>query len=306
MAVSASVLRGGGSACNFAIDVRRLDPEMWVETIGLIGDDAEGKFLLEEAGRYGIDSRKLRATDAAPTHVTDAFQSLKSGRRTHIFYDGASALLSPDDFEFSDTIGRILHLGLPGVHATMDSPWDGEPSGWVAVLKKARAAGLATNLELVTVSRDKLAALAMPCLPYLDTLIVNDFEIGALGDVVTVADAGTNVVACAAAARKVLERGAMNVVVVHYVEGAVLVARDGTTLFKPSIRVPETAYRGANGAGDAFAAGFLYAHHEGWTFDDALTLAHAAAASSLRSITTVDSVESVATCLSLADAWGWR
>ena len=39
IAVSASVLRGGGSACNFAIDIRKLDPAMPVETIGLVGDD---------------------------------------------------------------------------------------------------------------------------------------------------------------------------------------------------------------------------------------------------------------------------
>jgi sugar/nucleoside kinase (ribokinase family) len=306
MLVSAPVLRGGGSACNFAIDIRKLDPDMWVETIGLIGDDAEGRFLLEQAALFGIDSRGLRVTTAAPTHATDAFQSLASGRRTHIFHDGASALLSPDDFDFSGTSGRILHLGLPGVHATMDAPWNDEPNGWVAVLKKARAAGLATNLELVTVSRDKLAALARPCLPYLDTLIVNDFEIGALASMVTVEATVTNVAACTAAARQILDCGAMTAVVVHYVEGAVLVARDGTTAVKPSVRVPEDAYRGANGAGDAFAAGFLYAHHEGWTFEAALTLAHAAAAASLRSITTVDSVESVAACLALSEAWGWR
>jgi sugar/nucleoside kinase (ribokinase family) len=304
--VSAPVLRGGGSACNFGIDIRKLDPDMSVETIGLVGDDAEGRFLLGEAKRYGIECSRLQVTAAAPTHATDAFQSLASGRRTHIFHDGASGVLSPDHFDFTGTRGRIVHLGLPGVHATMDAAWEGDANGWVAVLRKARAAGLATNLELVTVARDKLAALALPCLPHLDTLIVNDFEIGALTDLPTVVDGATDGAACAQAARRVLERGAMDVVVVHYVRGAVLCARDGTFIEKPSVRVPEAEFRGANGAGDAFAAGFLYARHQDWTYDRALTLAHATAAACLRSITTVDSVESVAECLRLAETWGWR
>ena len=304
--VSASVLRGGGSACNFGIDIRKLDPAMPVETIGLVGDDAEGRFLFAEADRHGIDRRRLQVTREAATHITDSFQSQQSGRRTHIFHDGASALLSPDHFDFSDTRARILHLGLPGVHATMDAAWQAEPNGWVAVLKQARAAGLATNLELVTVDRDKLARLTRPCLPHLDTLVVNDFEIGALAGATTVTDGKTDIAACVAAARTILAQGAMDVVVVHFVKGAVLVARDGTALEKLSVRVPADAYQGANGAGDAFAAGFLYGRHEGWSNDRALTLAHATAAACLRSITTVDSVDSAATCLRLAETWGWN
>ena len=305
-AVSAPVMRGGGSACNFAIDMRKLDSTMWVETIGLVGDDVEGRFLRSEAERYGIDARKLQVTSDAPTHSTDAYQSLASGRRTHIFHDGASGVISPDHFDFADTQGRILHLGLPGVHATMDAPWQGEANGWVTVLKKARAAGLQTNLELVTVTREKLAALALPCLPHLDTLIVNDFEIGALTDSDTVQDGVTDEDACGVAARQVLERGAMEVVVVHYVKGALLVARDGTAIVKPSVRVPEAEFRGANGAGDAFAAGFLYGRHQGWPYERALALAHATAAACLRSITTVDSVGTAEACLALAESWGWR
>jgi sugar/nucleoside kinase (ribokinase family) len=304
--VSAPVLRGGGCACNFAIDIRKLDPQMWVETIGLVGDDAEGRFLRAEAGQYGIDCSKLQITTEAPTHATDAFQSLASGRRTHIFHDGASGLLSPDHFDFGSTRGRILHLGLPGVHAIMDAPWQADANGWVTVLKKARAAGMATNLELVTVPADKLAALTQPCLPHLDTLIVNDFEIGALASLTTVTDGVTDAAACAEGACRALERGAMDVVVVHYVKGALLVARDGTSIVKSSVRVPEEAFRGANGAGDAFAAGFLYALHEDWAFDRALILAHATAAACLRSITTVDSVASMDECLRLAETWGWR
>ena len=306
VAVSASVSRGGGSACNFGIDIRKLDPGIGVETIGLVGDDAEGRFLLKEAARYGIEHSRLQVTSDAPTHITDAFQSLQSGRRTHIFHDGASGRLSPEHFDFADTRGRILHLGLPGVHAIMDAPWHDDANGWVTVLKRARAAGLATNLELVTVTRDKLAALARPCLPHLDTLIVNDFEIGALADMTTVREGVTDESACRTAAKHVLDQGAMDVVVVHYVQGALIVARDGTEMRKPSVNVPDGAYQGANGAGDAFAAGFLYGLHEEWSLDRSLSLAHATAAACLRSITTVDGVDTVSACLALADTWGWR
>ncbi len=93
--VSAPVQRGGGSACNFAVDIRKLDPTMPVETIGLVGDDADGRFLTELAASHGIGVDQLQITSEAPTHATDAFQSLKSGRRTHLFHGGASDPLAP-------------------------------------------------------------------------------------------------------------------------------------------------------------------------------------------------------------------
>ena len=304
--VSAAVPRGGGSACNFAIDMRRLDPAMPVETIGLVGDDADGRFLHAEAERHGITTAQLHVTSDAATHATEAYQSLASGRRTHIYHDGASGRLSPDHFDLAATRGRILHLGLPGVHAVMDAPWRDEPSGWVAVLKAARRAGLDTNLELASVEPARLAALVRPCLPHLDTLIVNDFEIGAIAGRRTVNAGETDEAACLAAMREVLPQGAMGLVVVHFVRGALLLSRDGTVAHRPSVTLPQPLYAGSNGAGDAFAAGFLYGHHQGWSFDRSLTLAHAAAAASLRSITTTDSVEPAETCLALAEAWGWR
>ena len=74
----------------------------------------------------------------------------------------------------------------------------------------------------------------------------------------------------------------------------------------PSLAVPPEAIDGANGAGDAFAAGVLYGIHEGWPIRDSLTLGLCASASALRSISTTSSVGTVAECLALAGQWGWR
>ena len=50
----------------------------------------------------------------------------------------------------------------------MDSPWRGEANGWASTLAAARREGIATNLELMTTARERIAALARPCLPHLD------------------------------------------------------------------------------------------------------------------------------------------
>lgn len=306
ISVVSTTSRGGGSACNFAIDLRRLEVGMPVETIGLVGDDQNGRFLIEQARVHGIRHDQLQTTREAATHLTDAYASLASGLRTHIGDEGASHLLSPEHFDLDRTSGRILHLGLPGLHRTMDQPWQGEASGWVAVLRAARARGIRTNLELATIPVDRIAALAGPCLAHLDTLVVNDREIGAIAGLATLRDGKTDEAACRAAAGAVLERGAMSVVAVHFPSAAFAVARDGGMVRKGSVAVPADQVRGANGAGDAFAAGFLLALHDGGPLEEALALAHAAAAASLRDVTTTDGLASRAECLALAQAWGWR
>jgi sugar/nucleoside kinase (ribokinase family) len=299
-------VRGGGSGSNLAIDMKKLDPAMPVETIGIVGDDENGRFLLSHADSFGIDRRQMAVTKELPTQFTDCFGSKRTGRRTHIYYPGAAALLTPDHFDFAETSGRIFHLGLPGIHKLLDGPWQGDANGWVTVLKKAKAAGLATNFELVMIEPKRLAGIMRPCLAHLDYLIVNDWEIGALGEEKTYDEGVTNIAACLTAARTVLAQSSIDLVVVHFPKGAIAVARDGAVTQQPSVRVPPSAVVSANGAGDAFAAGMLYGLHEGWNVQRSLALAHASAAASLRGASTTDTVETWQNCLQLAEDWGWN
>lgn len=297
---------GGGSGCNLAIDIKRLDREFPVETISVVADDDAGQFLMALADEHGIDHRQFHIIEGGATHITDAYVSQRTQRRTHIYRLGSGKLLSPDHFDFEAATSRILHAGLPGVHELLDAPWQGEANGWVAVLKKAQQAGLKTNLELASIEASRLAELALPCLPHLDYIIVNDTEIGALSGIHTVSSGVTDFSACERAAARVMELGSMELVVVHCPAFAIALSRDSTRVVRPSVAVPKSEVVGANGAGDAFAAGMLYGIHEGWSLHDAVGLAHASAATSLRSISTTDAVENWRECLALADKWGWH
>jgi sugar/nucleoside kinase (ribokinase family) len=297
--------QGGGSACNLAIDVKRLDPEMPVETIGLVGDDENGRFLAAQCDAYGIKRQRLRLAPGGATFSVDAF-TVVGGQRTHLFDAGVARQMNPEDFDFAEVEARILHLGLPGAHQTMDAPWRDEANGWVAVLKAARRAGLETNLELMTTAAERLAAPTRPCLPFLDTLIVNDYEIGAVTGIETRIEGRTDFAAVQRAIAVALASGPMRLVAAHFPEGAIAGARDGGIMTAGSVALPEGEIVGANGAGDAFAAGMLYGLHEGWELRRALALAHCAAAASMRAISTTAGVEGWRKCLALGERWGFR
>ena len=299
--------QGGGSGFNMSMDLKRLDPAFPVEAMGVVGDDDFGLFLFAELGARGVPHEGLVALKGGATMSVDAFNNRQTGRRTHFYHQGVAREMSPDHFDFSRTSMRRLHLGLPGAHYAMDRAWGGEANGWAATLRKARASGLKTNLEMMTISAARLAEIGRPCLPHLDTVIVNDFEIGALaGRQTRSADGATDVSGVLAAIEAVLEQGPMQWAVAHFPDGAVAGARDGTRVLMGSVALPDGAIAGANGAGDAFASGVIYGLEHNWAIADSLRLAHAAAAASLREVSTTGGVSSVKECLALAEKYGMR
>jgi sugar/nucleoside kinase (ribokinase family) len=299
--------QNGGSGSNMALDLKRLDPELPVEAMGLVGDDDLGRFLFGECDARGVNRAALRVAPGGATMSVDAFNVASNGRRTHFYYQGVAAEMTPDDFDFSSTAAKILHLGLPGAHKAMDLPWRGDANGWVAVVRKARAVGLSANLELMTTRAERLAELGRPCLPHLDCLIVNDYEIGALaGRETRRSDGSTDTHAVTRAIDEVLALGPMLWAAAHFPGGAIVGGRDGSRLGLGSVALPASAVVGVNGAGDAFAAGMLYGLHEQWPIVECLQLGHACAAASMRAVSTTAGVGTVSECLALAKQWGFR
>ncbi len=304
--ISAWDRQGGGSGCNMAIDMKRLAPQTPVETMGVIGDDDDARFLLRECERFGVAHSGLRILPGGATPSTDCFNSLESGRRTHFYHPGVAAELSPDHFDFSTTRARVLHLGLPGAHKLMDAPWGSESTGWATTLKAARAAGLQTNLEMMTTTREKVRAFGRSCAPHLDLLIVNDFEIGCVADIDTREGEAAKAAEVEKALRVALTLGPVQLAVAHFPDGAIAVTREGGRFACGSVAMPRERIAGVNGAGDAFAAGVLHGWLEGWPVERGLRLGHASASASMREVSTTAGVVPVAECLELAERWGYR
>lgn len=297
---------GGCPGHNMSTALKRLGAAFPVSAMGLIGDDEDGRHLIQICDEMGIERSTLEMRSNVATCHTMAMTAQDTGKRTFFYSAGAHAVQCPDDFDFSTTTARIVHMGLPGLHEKLDHAWKDDVSGWVTVLKNARAAGLKPNIELVSVEPEAIRAAALPMLPFLDTLIINDYEAAAISGVETIVNGVTEASACRKAAEVLMERTNLSLAAVHFPMGGVVLARDGSVAEHPSVNVPAIAIAGNNGAGDAFAAGMLFGHHEGWPLEKSLRLAHASAAASLRAKSTTTSIENSQDCLALAERWGWR
>jgi sugar/nucleoside kinase (ribokinase family) len=302
-------LSTGGAALNMAVDLRRLGARFDVSVMGCVADDDDGDFIRAACADAGIDAQRVRVRPGATTAFTDVMVERDGGRRTFFTHLGTNALFRAEPSDLAGSDARFLHVGNLGAHPLMDDANADGSSGWSALLVAAQAAGMHTNLELAAFPPDRLAALTGPCLPYLDSIIVNELEASALTGSHISASTVDEVVdwaAMLALAHALLERGVSRLAVVHFPAGSVGATPDGRTWRQGSVRLPPDRLRSTTGAGDAFAAGVIFGLHEDWSVEASLRLGVTAAAACVQHHHTSNGIMSAETCLAAGDALGYR
>ncbi len=274
---------GGGGAHNVLVDLARMKAPFPLIAIGYVGNDEDGRWLIEEAKEYGIDFSRIRVSMDAPTSFTDVMTVKSTGRRTFFHARGANQLLEDGDIDPGNC--KIFHLAYLLLLDRID------PAA-PAILKRTRAAGIKTSVDVVSAEKARFADVVLPALEHVDYLIFNEIEAGECTGCKIRRDDGSMDRQALLTAAEMLYRD--NLVVIHMPEGALAYSREGH-LYVPSRPVDKIV--SSVGAGDAFCAGVLYALHEEWPIDKALDLGHRAAAACLGHETTTDGLQPVSELL---------
>ena len=304
--ISSRQLSAGGPGYNIAANLRRLDPAMRVECHGLLGDDENGRVVLDALARHGISPDGMTLTREAPQIYVEVMSSQETGRRTFFCFRGCADLLDERHANPGASRCRIFHVGAPGLHACLDRPRPDGGNGWTRVLARARELGFRTNMEMASLEGELLRPIVLPCLPLLDSIVINDLEGEALTEVEIRPGGKLDWKAAERACRGLRELGVRQVAAIHFPEGAVAVDETGTLHAQPSVRWPDSRIVSAVGAGDAFAAGLVYALHEGWPVARGLELAVSVAAVCLGSLDTNATIGTWQACEAETAPYGYR
>lgn len=288
----------GGGPYNVLKDLAAMQATFPLAAAGLVGKDSNGNWILQDCTSHGIDVTQLRQTAEESTSYTDAMTSQRSGRRTFFHRRGANALLDADDIDFTQSQSRIFHLGYLMLLDKLDSFDESVRTRASLLLEKAQAEGFITTVDMVSTEHPKFREIALSALPYTDYLLLNEAEASRTIHRDVVAD---NPQSLLSACKDLINEGVLKGVVLHTVHGAAACLRNGSEAVQASLKLPADFSKGATGAGDAFAAGFLYALHEGWPLEQQLRLAVCTAAMSLTHPTPSGGLKSVKECLALAD-----
>lgn len=305
----------GGSPFNVLVDLALMGAPFPLEAVGLVGDDDNGSWIIEQCQAHKIDTRELQKAANEPTSYTDVMTVRDTGRRTFFHARGANALLDSAHFDFAKTNARLFHLGYLLLLDRLDAPHPQYGTVAAEVLARAQAAGLKTSIDCVSEDSDRFAKIVLPALKHVDVCIMNEFEAGRVtGRRVRVGDPHSSAPGSAfldkkelrIAMQQLLDAGVRERVVVHFPEGGCALGRDGAWHEHGSVQLPGDYIKGAAGAGDAFTAGILLGWHEGKPVEDWLRYGVCAAAANLSDETCTRGLRSLTDCLALGEKFGFR
>jgi sugar/nucleoside kinase (ribokinase family) len=264
----AGTLALGGSGGIVSSGAARLG--LRVAHVGVVGDDAGGRFVLDELRRRGVDLSWCRVDPAEATGITVALS--RGDDRAMLTSPGTIAELRAEDVP-GPALEQTRHVHLSSFYLQ-----DGLRDGAAELLAAARAAGAGTSLDCGWDPLDQWAGGLDRALASTDVFLPNAAEACRIANCADPDEA--------------LERLSQRVPIVAVKLGERgAIARRGSE--HAAATPPHVAATDATGAGDSFAAGFLRGLLDGRPLPETLSLAAACGALSTRALGGVDAQPSL-------------
>lgn len=248
----------GGCAANTSVDLAKIDPAVPITVLGRVGGDENGRLIVSELRRHGVNVDRITFSDTAPTSFCDVM-SVPSGERTFFHQKGANAEFSPEDVDIDALCCDIFHIGYVFLLDKFDAPDPEYGSVMARFLHRVQNAGIKTSIDMVSDSEADYGATLIPLFRYCDYVIVNEVECCTVWGIdPRRADGSLDHEAVLQAMRRTVDAGVRDRVIVHAKECcfAMNAQKEHTTV--ASLAIPPEEIRGSVGAGDAFCAGCLY------------------------------------------------
>ena len=294
----------GGSPYNVLLDLAKMGAGFPLQGAGLVGQDALGKYILEDCRRNNIDPKFISVSPGTSTSYTDVMTEQEGGRRTFFLFFGANATWDGSEIDFTASSARIFHLGYLLLLDAIDQDEPEYGTVGAALLAKARAVGMKTSIDVVSEDSDRFAKIISPALKQVDYCILNEVE-GSKVTGVQVRENGKLLTdGIEEIATKLFELGVGELIAIHFPEGSFAQSKEGEKVWHGSLALPKGYIKGAAGAGDAFCAGVLYGVHENWSLEKSLLTGTCAATACMSDPTCTDGLRSLDECLALAEKFG--
>jgi sugar/nucleoside kinase (ribokinase family) len=291
-------VNNGGAPFNVLKDLSRLGARFPLKGFGLVGDDNDGKWIVEECRRNRIEIKGLNNAPDVHTSYTDVMSVENTGRRTFFHQRGANAHFGIRHVDLRNSKVRLFHLGYLLLLDELDRIHTDGETGAAKLLKAAKESGLKTSVDTVSEDGDRFNSIITPSLPFVDFLFMNEFEASRCTGMNLSSDMPDRG-SLRSAADRLLQLGVNEWVFIHFPKGVFARNKLGEELFQGAVKISKNAIASAVGAGDAFAAGTLWGIHDGWDMNESIRLGVCAAAACLQDVSCSDGIRNYRECLTL-------
>ncbi len=248
-------LYSGGNAMSASINLAKLGAKSAI--IGKVGRDNFGAYLISELDKYNVDTRGIVADSGVSTSASVVLSD-SGGERTFLHCANSNDAFTESDIDYSIVADSKL-VFVAGTNLL--KTFDGDQTA--VALRKIKAMGKITALDVCWDDKGKWMEVLCPCLPYLDYFLPSYDEAKMLSGKSEPYDM----------AQVFLEAGVKHVVIKLGADGCYYresLSHSGTIVPTfPGAPIDTT------GAGDAFCSGFLYSIANSKSIHDACIFANA-------------------------------
>ena len=280
--ISDTVHAVGGCVPNTIIDIAKIDPDIFLTALGRVGSDDNGRYVMSQMRKYGVDVTQIRIDGKAPTASDNVMTEISTGDRTFFYSGGASKLFDIDDINIDALDCRIFHAGYILLLDALDAPDEEYGTRMARLLKMVSDRGIKTSIDVVSEEGNRFREKVIPALRHCDYAILNEIEsCRVTGLSPRHEDGSVHVENIRATMEAFMKYGVREKVIVHCVEGGFLLDKSGNFEIVPSLELPPDYIKGSVGAGDSFAAACLYGIYKEYGDRELLEFAASAAACNL-------------------------
>ena len=262
----------GGDALNEAVALARLGKN--AQWISKLGDDDAGRRILNYAAENGVDTSRVKIQAGLETAITVVLIDAKGERRFLTNpHSSLRKLAAEDILPHVDDMAQIVSFASMFISPLLDVPT------MERLFRRIKASGRTLAVDMKCSKNGETLQDLSGVLSSVDYFFPNEIELATL-------TGETNIYKNVAA---LLESG-LTCAVVKRGEKGCIIATKSAQIEIPACHVEKVI--DTTGAGDCFAAGFLWALSEGWQLEDCGKFACAAASCSVEEVGAVAGVTS--------------
>lgn len=283
----------GGCVPNTAIDLAVIDPSLNVSAVGMAGNDAGGRYAIQEMKNKGIDTSGVVITDKYSTGFSDVMSIKSTGERTFFHHKGANKYFSPNDINIDSLCCKLFHIGYILLLDSFDKADSEYGTVMARFLHDLQNAGIRTSIDVVSDSTGSFAEKVIPALKYTSNAIMNEIEACSVCGIPPRDENGKLIVRnIRTAMEQILAHGVSERVIIHCPEAGFILNSEKVFTCVPSLVARPGYIKGTVGAGDAFCAGSLYGIYNNYSDEQILEFASGAAMCNLSAQDSVSGMRS--------------
>jgi len=295
----------GGSPYNVLKNISHLGANFKLSGVGLIGQDHNGNYIIDDCIKSQIDKRGLQTVEKGTTSYTDVITDQATGRRTFFHEKGVNKELSKENIRLEKYKAKIFHLGYLLLLDKLDQVHENGRTEASDLLEEASELGFTTSVDLFNERSERFAPVVKASLPFCDYLFTNNQELGRLSGTDLQQSSPSFKSQFNDAIKQVFDMGVRQWIIADHDTGIYAFHRNGEQFAMGKSLIPTEAIAGQAGVTDAIAAGVLYGMHEGWDIEKTLMLAACTHACSLMDPSCTEGILPLEQTMDTGKQWGF-